>query len=203
VKDIRAFLVFITGGLLIYLGHKFQHEISALDSAIWLLLIIVGLILLIWTIITDFIRYKEKREIVNFSLTAICIGFTFTIWLMEYQIQKVFDKPTLLKVYYNGDINGTGIDFKTDGSYIFENSAIGLNDYRYGSYEINGDFITLDQKTLENVIETDLLQLANDGSEKQGKVLFQLRQDGEHIKNATEFRVVIDNRGRRNGTGTL
>lgn len=197
MKSIRTVFIFIVGGLLIHLTYKFKYQVFVVHEVIWALLTIVGLILLIWTVIKDALNFKEERRIENFSLTAVCIIFTIAILTIEYLVQKNFNKPTLIKVYYDGDINGTGIDFKTDGTYIFENSAIGFSDYIYGNYKIQGDLITLDKKELDKVIETDRLKIIDKGPSaktKKEKYLFQIDNNGQVINQTTEFRIVMDNR---------
>ena len=115
------------------------------------------------------------------------------------QINKNFDKPTLIRIYYDGDFNGTGIDFKTDGTYIFDNSAIGMSDYQYGTFTIKGNEITLDKSELDNVIKTNRLEIRpktieySDRTEIENYV-YQTDENAEILKSETEFRVVIDNR---------
>ncbi|RZK56817.1 MAG: hypothetical protein EOO87_04490 [Pedobacter sp.] len=118
---------------------------------------------------------------------------------MEFKIQRKFNQPTLIKVFYDGDYNGTAIDFKKDGTYIFDNSAIGLSDYTYGTYKINGNNIILDTDQIDNL--TDLKQLKihekeinyQDGIKKE-LYLFQVDTNGKIIDRTTEYRVTIDNR---------
>jgi hypothetical protein len=54
------------------------------------------------------------------------------IFIVGALVNHEFDKPTLLKVYYSWDFNGIGIDFRTDRTYILNNSAIGPGNYFYG-----------------------------------------------------------------------
>lgn len=114
---------------------------------------------------------------------------------MNWKNESDLNKPTLVRVFYDGDFNGTGIDFKTDGTYIFDNSAIGLSDYTVGTYEIKGQIITLDKTEIDNVIKTNLLEIKdikeNGIDYLAGEYLFQVEPNGHEIERATKFRVVV------------
>ncbi|MBX3162891.1 MAG: hypothetical protein KF900_00265 [Bacteroidetes bacterium] len=115
---------------------------------------------------------------------------------LEIQINNNFNKPTLLKVFYDGDYNGTGIDFKTDGTYIFDNSAIGLSDYSYGTYKIDGNKIIMDKDTIDNLTNLKYLEI-RDKQIVEGKAelyLVQVDRLGNVIERSDEYRVTIDNR---------
>jgi hypothetical protein len=127
------------------------------------------------------------------------IVFTIIIWKWNSQINEKFDKPTLVRIFYDGDFNGTGIDFKTDGTYIFDNSAIGLSNYLYGEYEISGNKIILDKSNLDNVVKTNRLEIRPKSIEyfdrtESEQYVFQINEIGNILENVTEFRVVVDNR---------
>ncbi|WKW45474.1 hypothetical protein P3875_06695 [Myroides sp. JBRI-B21084] len=101
-----------------------------------------------------------------------------------------------MKVFYDGDFNGTGIDFKTDGTYIFDNSAIGISDYFYGTYRIDENKITMDKDTIDNLTNFKFLEI-KDKELEQGKTdlfLYQVDSLGNAIERSDEFRVTIDNR---------
>jgi hypothetical protein len=115
---------------------------------------------------------------------------------LEIIINNDFNKPTLLRVYYDGDYNGTSIDFKTDGTYIFDNSAIGISSYFYGTYEINGNKITMDKDTIDNLMNLKYLEIRDKQFEEResGVYLYQVDSSGNLIKYSDEYRVTIDNR---------
>jgi hypothetical protein len=160
---------------------------------------IIGLIFLIWSLLTDLKHFRAKKEIFSLIPIGLAITFTAIIWIWNVQINSNFDKPTLVRIFYDGDFNGTGIDFKADGTYIFDNSAIGLSDYVYGKYEINGNRIVLDKNNLDNVVVTNQLVIRpkvieySDRTETDNYV-YQIDEEGNVLKNATEFRLVVDNR---------
>ena len=162
-------------------------------------LTIIGLVFLIWSLFTDLKDFRTEKKIISLIPIGLAIVFTTTIWIWNFRINSNFDKPTLVRIFYDGDFNGTGIDFKTDGTYIFDNSAIGLSDFIYGTYQINGNRIILDKKTLDNVIVTNQLEIRpklieySDRTETE-KYVFQIDENGNLIENSTEFRLVVDNR---------
>src|SRR5690554_5423862 len=105
MKIIRLILILIIGGLLTHLTYKFQFQVFFGEAIIWFLLIIIGILILIWTIIKDIKLYNSEKKIQNFGMTFLCIAFVGIILTLEIKIQKNFNKPTLLKVYYDGDFN--------------------------------------------------------------------------------------------------
>lgn len=199
MKILRLILIFLVGGFLTYLTYKSKYQTFFFEAIIWGGLILVGLMIFLWTIIKDFQQFKTERRLVNFALTFLTLLFTIIILTIEIRNKNDFNKPTLLKVFYDGDYNGTGIDFKTGGTYIFDNSAIGLSDYTYGTYEIKGNKLTLDRNKIDNLTELKYLELKEKEIDYQNVVkkelyLYQVNKNGEIIDRANEYRVTIDNR---------
>ncbi|MDR6302282.1 hypothetical protein [Mesonia maritima] len=157
-----------------------------------------GFIFWLWTIFRDYKQYKATEQIKFLIGPLIGIIFLITIFGINWKNESDLNKPTLVRAFYDGDFNGTGIDFKTDGTYIFNNSAIGLSDYTYGTYKISGQKITLDKNEIDNVIKTNLLEIKdvkeNGVDYLAGEYLFQIEPNGNEIKRATKFRIVVDNR---------
>ena len=169
------------------------------DLVIFGILSIIGLGFLIWSLFTDLKNFRTNRSLFSLIPLGLAMIFSAVIGIWNFQIASNFDKPTLVRVYYDGDFNGTGIDFKTDGTYIFDNSAIGISDYIYGKYEISGDRITLDKSNLDNVVVTNQLEIRPKIVEYSGRTVtgtyaFQIDEKGKVLENSTEFRLVIDNR---------
>ena len=199
MKILRLILIFLVGGFLTYLTYKSKYQTFFFEAIIWGGLILVGLIIFLWTIIKDFQQFKTERRLVNFALTFLTLLFTIIILTIEVKNKNDFNKQTLLKVFYDGDYNGTGIDFKTDGTYIFDNSAIGLSDYTYGTYEIKGNKLTLDRNKIDNLTELKYLELKEKAIDYQNVVkkelyLYHVNKNGEIIDRTNEYRVTIDNR---------
>jgi hypothetical protein len=160
---------------------------------------IIGLIFLIWSLFTDLKHFRIGKKTFLLFPIGLAIIFTTIILIWNAQINSNFDKPTLVRIFYDGDFNGTGIDFKTDGTYIFDNSAIGLSNYFYGEYEINGNRIILDKNNLDNVVMTNQLEIRpktieySDRKEVENYV-YQIDKKGNVLKNETQFRLVVDKR---------
>lgn len=199
MKIIRLTLILLIGSYLTYLTYSFQFRTFFGEAIIWFLLIVVGFLIFIWTIFSDFKVYKIEKRTKNFTLTFLCLTFISTILILEFKIQRNFNKPTLIKVYYDGDFNATAIDFKKDGTFIFDNYAIGLSDYTYGKYEIDGNKITLDRDKIDNLKNLKYLELDEklinykEGTKKE-LYLFQVDSKGKLIDSGLEYRVTIDNR---------
>ena len=202
MRTIRLILIFIVGALLIYYTYKFKYQSFFFDAVIWVGLICLGSILAFWTLFRDIKLYSVEKRFKNFTLSFIALVFITIILTKELKINHEFDKPTLLKVYNAGDFNGTGIDFKTDRTYILINSAIGLSNYFYGTYTIDGNKITLDKDRIDNIpnlkhleiIKKEKLKLADE--QQTENYLYLVDKNGEVIKNSEKYSVVIDNRNK-------
>ena len=62
-------------------------------------------------------------------------------------------------MFYDGNYNGTGIDFKTGGTFIFDDAAIRVSEDQYRTYRITGDRIVIDKKGLNNVALSSVLEV--------------------------------------------
>ena len=139
---------------------------------------------------------RKSKTSSNFTLTFLSLFFIAVILTLGIKVSNNFNKPTLLKVFYDGDFNGMSIDFKTDGTYIFDDSAIGMSDYFYGTYKIDGNKITMDRSTIDNLTNLKYLEI-RDKQNEEGKTelyLFQVDSLGNVIEHLYEYRVIIDNR---------
>jgi hypothetical protein len=196
MKNIRLILILIIGGLLTYFAYQSQFKTFFFESIIELGLILLGIAIFIGTLFSEIKNYKKNRQLKTLALTILCIIFTFIIAIFHIRTQINFNKPTLLKVFYDGDFNGTGIDFKTDGTYIFDNSAIGISDYFYGTYKITNDRITMDKDQFDNLTNLKYLEIREGKTENNATdlYLYQIDSLGNLIDNLQEFRVTIDNR---------
>ena len=196
---IRVVGILTVGLLLVKMTYQFKYSTFIFDLIFFSGLVIIGLVFLIWSLFSDLKHFRAEKKIISLIPIGIAIVFTTTIWVWNTQINSNFDKPTLVRIFYDGGFNGTGIDFKKDGTYIIDNSAIGLSDFIYGTYEINGNRIILDKKALENVVVTNQLEIRpkiieySDRTETDN-IVYQIDEEGNVIKNSTEFRLVIDNR---------
>ena len=198
---IRIIGILTVGLLLVKLTYQFKYSSFMFDLIFFGGLTIIGLALLIWSLLTDLKHFRTEKKIISLIPIGLAVIFSTTIWVWNLQINSNFDKPTLVRIFYDGDFNGTGIDFKTDGTFIFDNSAIGLSDYIYGTYEINGNRIFLDKNHLDNVIVSNQLEIRPKTVEysdrtETNKYVYQVDGNGNVLKNSTEFRLVVDNRNK-------
>ncbi len=193
----RLITILGIGIFLTYKIYQFRFSNFVFDYLIFIGIGIIGFIYWLWIIYKDLKEYRTKGVIKYIIGPILGLLFLITIFVINWKNESDLNKPTLIRVFYDGGFNGSGIDFKTDGTYIFDNSAIGLSDYTYGSYKINGKKITLDKNKIDNVIKTNILEFRNktiNGTDKVVNYLFQIEKDGNILKNETEFRVVEDNR---------
>jgi hypothetical protein len=199
MRLLRLILILIIGGLLTNLTLKLKYGDYFGESLIWSVLILIGVFVFVQTLLKEIKLYKTENKIKSFSLTFIGLLFIGIILTIDIKIQNDFNKPTLLKVFYNGDYNGIGIDFKTNGTYIFDNSAIGMSNFYYGTYKIEGNKITLDRDKIDNLNNLRNLEIKEKeinsatGTEKE-LYLFEVDKNGNNIDRATEYRVKVDNR---------
>ncbi|KXX69366.1 hypothetical protein [Flammeovirga sp. SJP92] len=154
-----------------------------------------------WSLFTDIKHFRSEKKIFLLLPVGLSIVFGSIVLIWNVQINTTFDKPTLVRIFYDGDYNGTGIDFKTDGSYIFNNSSLGLSEYRYGTYKINDNTIVIDKKNLEKVVLTNKLEIRTDtvaylDHSVAHKYVYQIDKSGEILVNATIFRLIVDNRNK-------
>lgn len=195
---IRLTVLLIIG---IYLVDQFyQLKYSKLLWYEFLLgiVMILGLIFWFYTSIKDLKIYKATRNIRFLIAPIIGIIFIGLIFELNWSINTEFNKPSLLRVYYDGDFNGASFDFKTDGTYIFTDFSIGFSDYEYGTYIINKQIVSLDKNGEDNLIKSRLFEIKdikeNGNDYSAGIYLIQIEANGNEIENATKFRVVADNR---------
>jgi hypothetical protein len=139
-------------------------------------------------------RVKTKE-----SWYPTLVGCVIIVLVIVVSVFAQWDrnKPTLLRVYYDGDYNGIGIDFKTDGTFIYDDWAIGISDYHYGTYTINGNKIEVDKIISPGLSGTHLeirnVEVGPSDSTHIDKYLYQVDEAGKVIDNI-DFRVVEDNR---------
>ena len=196
---LRLIGIVTIGILLVQITYRFKYSSFVFDFIFFGILLLIGLIFLIWSLFTDLKQFKTDKKLLSLIPLGLGIVFASIILISNFQINANFDKPTLIRIFYDGDFNGTGIDFKTDGTYIFDNSAIGQNDYLYGEYKISGNRIILDKGNLDNVIVTNQLEIRPeiikppDQTEVQMYV-YQTDKKGNILKDETKFRLVLDNR---------
>lgn len=66
-----------------------------------------------------------------------------TVWSVGKLEHKRETVPTVLSAYYDGDINGVGLDLRTDGTYRAVDASVLGGPTFYGTYRLAGDTIEL------------------------------------------------------------
>ncbi len=192
---LRIVLTAILGAILMNSVFQFKYSDFIFDILTFGVLGTLGITLGILIIRIDWVIYKKtshKKYLVSSILWAVIL---FSMVLINWKIESDFNKPTLLKIFYDGDFNGTGIDFKLDGTYIFNSFCLGSS-YQYGKYQIEGDKIILDKSEIENIIKTSFLRVLPPSLEARNEdhYVYQINENGAILENVTKFRVVEDNR---------
>lgn len=187
--------ILLIGSVLSIMIYNFKYETNFILGGLWYILILIYILISVSIVLSETKLYKKSRSLKCYKLTLCSLIIGMIIFGMNFSNEYTFHKPSLLRVYYNGDFNGTAIDFKTDGTYILDNSAIGFSSFFYGKYTIEGNRITLDKDTIDNlpnlkhlIIQPDTLRNGN---------LYLYKTDsvgGVDEKDYLNFRVIIDNR---------
>jgi hypothetical protein len=71
---------------------------------------------------------------------ALGLATVWSIGRLEHKRETV---PTVLSAYYDGDINGVGLDLRTDGTYRAVDASVLGGPTFYGTYRLAGDTIEL------------------------------------------------------------
>lgn len=184
--------------LAIKIVYRLNKTIEFFGLIMFLFLAIIGLIIFFISLSSDIKQFRKDKKPV--SLRPSVIGVVF-ILIVSWQTTKIFSKfnrPTLIKIFYDGDYNGLGIDFKTNGTYILESSAVGISDYTFGSYKMKGNSIILDEHvTKENISKYLTIRpgaFLHKNQERTKYIVLQSGEKGQIIDTTFIFNVIIDNR---------
>ena len=196
---IRLIIILGIGIFLTYKIYNFRFSTFIFDLIIFGGIAIIGIIYWLWSINKDLKQYKLTKN--KWFLSGTILGIIFFIITIgiNWKNNSYFNKPTLIRGYYDGDFNGSGIDFKKDGTYILENHAMGFSDFFFGFYEIEENIITLDRKDIDNVIKSNKLEVKNylikyPEKDKNEKYLIQITEKGNELTIESRFKIIIDNR---------
>ncbi len=195
---LRPIITIIFGAILSYCSYQFKYSTNIFLLAGFVITSIIGLCS--WL---GFILFELSKKQVRLSTLLAGIASIIVVLIINWQVSSIFEKPTLVKVFYNGDFNFKSIDFKEDGSYIYESSAIGMSDFIHGKYRISADTIIIDRNKIENDIVSDHLiiikkKTAHANSLKVDTFLAQSDIYGKLIGEETDFRIIVDNRDKSN-----
>lgn len=206
-KILRIILLTIFGSLFAYKLYQTAQEIFFLDGIILLVIALVGFIIFILTIFKDSKEFKTSQELTSFVPTSIGLLFILTnIGLFYFQNSKS-NSPTLISGFYDGDINGFSVDFKTDGKYVMANGSGFGESYFYGTYTLKDSIITIDKSNIDNCIKTNTLVIRTEqyflpldtiSKIGQANYITQLDSKGIEIDKGFRFHVIVDNRNNAN-----
>jgi hypothetical protein len=135
----------ITTLLLVWyvLRRYFTPEFSVLDG--YALFLGLGLFALVHLAIavSAFMKWSSRsgRGLILPGLFVV-LGLV-TVWSIGKLEHKREIVPTMLSAYYDGDINGVGIDLRTDGTYRAVDASVIGGPIFYGTYRFTGDTIEL------------------------------------------------------------
>lgn len=176
----RQIVAIIFGFILLYKTSQTKYHTDFVDAFVWFGMTLFGIIFFIVVFIKDSRQYGQEKKFRSFISTFIVVASALLSVLLGFIINYDQHKPTWVKAYYDGDYNGVGIDLKTDGSYVLDDSAIGTSDYTYGDYRISGDTIILDNALVKRLvfrkIGADLYLMEIDSSGRAG-IEFRMTQD--------------------------
>lgn len=194
---IRLALVVVSGFACIMLAAQGRYSNGLGDTILSMFIGVPAIIIYLVTLVLDtrdYLKSRTKESLYPTLLGVLMIGLISIISVVSNWDKN---KPTLLRVYYDGDYNGIGIDFKTDGTFVYDDWAIGISEYSYGTFTINGNKIEIDKIISPGLtgvhFELRDVEVGPSDSIHTAKYLFQVDATGKVVDNIN-FRVVEDNR---------
>lgn len=140
----RTIIVAILGFISLRYINQQQYGTSFIADFFWIFILICDILLTIFVIFKDVQGYKTSKKLSSFLLTLVCICITITAFLINHSVKKELNRPVLMELYFNGDINGICIGLRSDGTYIYESVFLVGSDISYGRYKTTDSTITLD-----------------------------------------------------------
>jgi len=201
---------------MVYLAVKSGYERFFLETIYWLVLIVMWFVLFILTLSYEVSQFKISKKLKDFTFTVISIVTLILVIGLSIKIDNDFSKPTLLKAVEDYETTRVSLDFKKDGTYIFDSYSYGANFYKYGTYKISGDTIIMDKDNIDRVIITKRLEIhkkiverdtnviviyrpgmektAREHRQRQERHIVQIDKDGNINEKASKFNVLVDQR---------
>lgn len=153
---------------------------------------IVG-VFTIWPILVSFLKAGKILPLSQVSkiVLGISISSIVIVAAMSSNRHQYFDQKSLLKIGTSADFNGVTIDFKKDGTYIFNRYGLGA-DYGYGSYAISQNHIYLqpENPTGTHISDSLIIVIGVNGTQ----TVVEVDGMGKEEANSTRFQVIEDNR---------
>lgn len=182
-----------TGIYFLYFSIKTADNTFIFDGIFSFLLIILFIVFFTITIRNDFKNFKGSKQYKNFLFTTIGALIIILNLGCQLYLSARDSSDIVLRAFYDGDYNGSWLEFRKDKTYKFGNgSALGETILR-GKYTIHDTIITLDRDNVDSVIESKTLVIRKEPNEEDSKIL-QVDKNIKIIDRAIQFRVVQDNR---------
>ena len=140
----RTIIVVILGFINLRYINQQQYGTSFIADFFWIFILICDILLIAFVIFKDVQGYKTSKKLSSLLLTLVCVSITVTAFLLNHSVKKELNRPVLMKLYFNGDINGIGIGLRSDRTYIYESVFLVGSDISYGNYKTTDTTLTLD-----------------------------------------------------------
>lgn len=205
IHILRLTLILLLSSCIFNEIHKSFEEDTIFDIFEYIVLGVIYACLFLWTSIKDYKAYKNSGSVLHFLSSFLALFLIAIIFSYNAYRKYLFNEPSYIKAYYNGDLDAFSIDLKTSGKYIMTSLTIASSHYFYGTYSIKNSIIILDKHNIDDVIEANTLMIAKrcDTFATQpleipkvvcNDYMFQVDDKHKAIKNAFSFLVTADNR---------
>lgn len=192
---IREIAILALTIIIFYKIYQSQFEYSMLDIFVWAALFILGFTLFLRTIYKESKVFAKEKKWYNFRITFICVLITGLATGFQAYVNSIFAKPSLLVADYYSEYLEATIDFKQDGSFIFDAGRLGDGRYVHGQYTMNGNSFIL-KNDINYIIYTkrlDVVEFQN-FEQKGGTFLVQVDNNLKINETALKIPVIFDNR---------
>lgn len=192
----RLIAILILTIVVFYRIHLSLYEYAVEDLFIWLFLIILAIPLFITTVYVESKLFIKHKKWWNFRATISCIILTALAFLYHNHIKNVFSKPSLVTAYLGNEYDAIRIDFKTDGTFIFENFDLSRSRFIHGKYSVNQNSFLLDRDVNHFVYtkRLDIVDIPKSYRKKAGTYLIEVDENNKIPENAAKIKVTYDGR---------
>lgn len=191
-KYIRPSLIFIIALTAIYRAWKLKYGFFFFEIFTWILLFGIWIALFIRTIYKESNTSSTLHPLNKISFTAIMTVISIIVAATFIWSKWEEGKPTLILALHQKEYSNFSFDFKTDGTYIYEESAIGGYIRSYGEYTIQNDTIILSHNEIKDLIDTNKLVFTT--KTKKEPWLQPAKQSTDTI--TFDFKIIEDNRNK-------
>ena len=172
-----------------------DHEFI-FDGAVNTFFGIIAAITFLTVALLDTRQFDRTKNLSSFAATfiGVVIFIGYLLVLNNYK-QRDNSPSQIYCVTKMNDFNGVSIDFRKDGTYKLTSWSIGADIYR-GKYTIKDSIITIDKSKIENCIVSNRFVIrqdrAIDSTGKRDRSVYQIDEQGQVVKHATDFRIIED-----------